>query len=108
MDDGIAEKLRSVALDTHRRPTPGKIAVTPSKGLTNQRDHCLALCPGVADACLAIGDDAREAGTPSARAPTGRRREQRHGGVGPLQHRRQWRPLYAMNTVAAERVGSDH
>jgi hypothetical protein len=26
------------ALDYHRLPTPGKISVVPTKGLTNQRD----------------------------------------------------------------------
>ncbi|MCB1908582.1 MAG: NADP-dependent malic enzyme [Rhodocyclaceae bacterium] len=53
----------AAALDYHRSPTRGKIAVVPTKGLTNQRDLALAYSPGVAAACEAIvGDpgDARE------------------------------------------------
>ena len=34
--------------------TPGKIAVTPTKSMTNQRDLSLAYSPGVAAACMAI------------------------------------------------------
>jgi malate dehydrogenase (oxaloacetate-decarboxylating)(NADP+) len=50
MDD----QLRKSALDYHRLPTPGKISVTPTKGLINQRDLALAYTPGVAAACEAI------------------------------------------------------
>jgi malate dehydrogenase (oxaloacetate-decarboxylating)(NADP+) len=46
--------LRQAALDYHRSPKPGKIAVTPTKGLTNQRDLALAYSPGVAAACEEI------------------------------------------------------
>ena len=49
--------LRDAALDYHRTPTPGKISVTPTKGLINQRDLSLAYSPGVAYPCLAIEDD---------------------------------------------------
>ena len=49
--------LRDAALDYHRSPTRGKIAVTPTKPLSNQRDLSLAYSPGVAYACLAIQDD---------------------------------------------------
>ena len=41
----------AAALDYHRSPTRGKIAVVPTKGLTNQRDLALAYSPGVAAAC---------------------------------------------------------
>ena len=44
--------LREAALEYHRAPTPGKIAVTPTKPLSNQRDLSLAYSPGVAYACL--------------------------------------------------------
>ncbi|HZR03447.1 MAG TPA: NADP-dependent malic enzyme [Burkholderiales bacterium] len=50
MDDS----LRKAALDYHRLPKAGKISVTPTKGLTNQRDLALAYSPGVAAACEAI------------------------------------------------------
>src|SRR5687768_7469055 len=49
--------LRDAALEYHRSPTRGKIAVTPTKPLLNQRDLSLAYSPGVAYACLAIEED---------------------------------------------------
>ncbi len=51
----------AAALDYHRYPTPGKISVTPTKGLTNQRDLALAYSPGVAAACEAIVADPAQA-----------------------------------------------
>jgi malate dehydrogenase (oxaloacetate-decarboxylating)(NADP+) len=45
------EILRAAALEYHRKPKPGKIAVTPTKALTNQHDLSLAYSPGVAAAC---------------------------------------------------------
>jgi malate dehydrogenase (oxaloacetate-decarboxylating)(NADP+) len=50
MDDSF----RQAALDYHRLPKPGKIAVTPTKGLVTQRDLALAYSPGVAAACEEI------------------------------------------------------
>ncbi len=49
--------LREAALDYHRTPTRGKIAVTPTKPLANQRDLSLAYSPGVAYPCLDIEKD---------------------------------------------------
>ena len=49
--------LREAALEYHRAPTRGKISVTPTKPLSNQRDLSLAYSPGVAYACLAIEAD---------------------------------------------------
>lgn len=51
------EALRKAALDYHEFPHPGKIWVTPSKQLTNQRDLALAYSPGVAAPCLEIEKD---------------------------------------------------
>lgn len=51
------EQLRKAALDYHRAPVPGKIAIAPTKGLVNQRDLALAYTPGVAAACEAIVSD---------------------------------------------------
>src|SRR5436305_5644828 len=45
------------ALDYHARGRPGKIAVVPTKPLTNQRDLSLAYSPGVAEPCLEIKRD---------------------------------------------------
>ena len=55
------QQLRTAALEYHRVPTPGKISITPTKGLTNQLDLSLAYSPGVAYACTAIVEDPREA-----------------------------------------------
>jgi malate dehydrogenase (oxaloacetate-decarboxylating)(NADP+) len=53
-----AEKaLSEAALEYHRSPTRGKVSVTPTKPLSNQRDLSLAYSPGVAYACLAIEQD---------------------------------------------------
>ncbi|MFM8769124.1 MAG: malic enzyme-like NAD(P)-binding protein, partial [Rubrivivax sp.] len=51
------QALRDAALEYHRSPSRGKIAVTPTKPLSNQRDLSLAYSPGVAYACLAIEED---------------------------------------------------
>ena len=64
----MEEELKKAALDYHRLPTPGKIALTPTKALANQRDLSLAYSPGVAYASLAIKDDPLEAATMTARA----------------------------------------
>jgi malate dehydrogenase (oxaloacetate-decarboxylating)(NADP+) len=45
---------REDALEYHANPRPGKIAVVPTKRLTNQRDLSLAYSPGVAEPCLEI------------------------------------------------------
>ena len=55
------ENIRRAALDYHRFPKPGKISVTPTKGLVNQRDLALAYSPGVAAACEEIVRDPAEA-----------------------------------------------
>jgi malate dehydrogenase (oxaloacetate-decarboxylating)(NADP+) len=53
----IRQQLRQAALEYHEFPIPGKISVTATKQLTNQRDLSLAYTPGVAMACLEIKDD---------------------------------------------------
>ncbi|MBN8509939.1 MAG: NADP-dependent malic enzyme [Burkholderiales bacterium] len=62
------EALRDAALEYHRAPTRGKIAVTPTKPLVNQRDLSLAYSPGVAYACLAIEEDPALAADYTSRA----------------------------------------
>ena len=60
IDKAIApaeQALKDAALEYHRSPTRGKISVTPTKPLSNQRDLSLAYSPGVAYACLAIEAD---------------------------------------------------
>ena len=59
---------RDMALDYHRFPTPGKISVTPTTALANQRDLSLAYSPGVAEACMLIVEDENEAAQMTIRA----------------------------------------
>jgi malate dehydrogenase (oxaloacetate-decarboxylating)(NADP+) len=53
MDDDF----RKAALDYHRLPQPGKLAIEPTKRMATQRDLSLAYSPGVAAACEAIVAD---------------------------------------------------
>ena len=64
----MEKDLREAALDYHRHPTPGKISVLPTKGLTNQRDLALAYSPGVAVPCEAIVEDPNAAAEYTSRA----------------------------------------
>ncbi len=48
------QELRDAALEYHEFPTPGKLAITATKQLSNQRDLALAYSPGVAAACEEI------------------------------------------------------
>src|SRR5687768_11105879 len=52
---------REDALEYHARERPGKIAVVPTKPLTNQRDLSLAYSPGVAEPCREIAANPEEA-----------------------------------------------
>jgi malate dehydrogenase (oxaloacetate-decarboxylating)(NADP+) len=51
------EDFRRAALDYHRLPRPGKLAIEPTKRMATQRDLGLAYSPGVAAACEAIAAD---------------------------------------------------
>ncbi len=55
--DQVRQQFRQAALEYHEFPSPGKISVTPTKQLTNQRDLALAYSPGVAAACEEIHAD---------------------------------------------------
>ena len=57
MDDDF----RKAALDYHRYPRPGKLAIEPTKRMATQRDLALAYSPGVAAACEAIVADPQAA-----------------------------------------------
>jgi malate dehydrogenase (oxaloacetate-decarboxylating)(NADP+) len=67
-EETFEQKLREDALEYHRKPVPGKIALQPTKGLSNQRDLSLAYSPGVAYACTAIQENPQEAASLTARA----------------------------------------
>src|SRR5512139_136130 len=60
--------LRDASLEYHRQSPPGKIALAPTKQLTNQRDLALAYSPGVAAACDEIVRDPAEVSTLTSRA----------------------------------------
>ena len=45
------------ALSFHKHPTPGKIAIAPTKPMATQRDLSLAYSPGVAIPVLKIAED---------------------------------------------------
>ena len=62
------ERIRAAALEYHRSPKPGKIAVTPTKALNNQGDLSLAYSPGVAAACDEIVRDPATAALYTSRA----------------------------------------
>ncbi len=62
------EDFRKAALDYHRLPRPGKLAIEPTKRMATQRDLALAYSPGVAAACLAIRDDVTTARDYTVRA----------------------------------------
>ncbi len=51
------EDFRKAALDYHRLPRPGKLAIEATKRMATQRDLALAYSPGVAAACEAIAAD---------------------------------------------------
>ena len=63
----MAQDLDEMALDYHRYPVPGKLAVEPTKRMVNQRDLALAYSPGVAAACREIVRDPDEAAALTAR-----------------------------------------
>ena len=62
------QALRDAAYEYHRTPVRGKIKVSPTKPLSNQRDLSLAYSPGVAYPCLAIEADPSLASEYTSRA----------------------------------------
>ncbi|MAF49730.1 MAG: NADP-dependent malic enzyme [Rhodospirillales bacterium] len=63
----MADKLDEEALEYHRYPTPGKVAVVNTKPLANQHDLALAYSPGVAAASELIAENPAEAANLTAR-----------------------------------------
>ncbi|MGF6481334.1 NADP-dependent malic enzyme [Paraburkholderia sp. JPY419] len=68
MSNPANTKLREAALDYHEFPTPGKIAIAPTKQMINQRDLALAYSPGVAFACEEIVESPLNAARFTARS----------------------------------------
>ena len=46
----MTDELQQAALNYHRHPKPGKLAIEATKPMTTQRDLALAYSPGVAAA----------------------------------------------------------
>jgi malate dehydrogenase (oxaloacetate-decarboxylating)(NADP+) len=57
MTERLSSDMQSGALIYHSHPRPGKLEITATKPLGNQRDLALAYSPGVAAPCLAIAAD---------------------------------------------------
>lgn len=57
----LSDELKTGALVYHSQPRPGKLEITATKPLVNQRDLALAYSPGVAAACDAIAENPAEA-----------------------------------------------
>jgi malate dehydrogenase (oxaloacetate-decarboxylating)(NADP+) len=55
------DELRRAALEFHEFPIPGKIAIAPTKQVSNQHDLALAYSPGVAAPCEEIVKDPNNA-----------------------------------------------
>lgn len=67
-DSSELENLAEAALDYHRYPVPGKLEITATKNMVNQRDLALAYSPGVAVACQEIERDPLQAACLTARS----------------------------------------
>jgi len=63
----MSDKLKEEALEYHRSPPPGKLAITATKPMATQHDLTLAYSPGVAAACDLIVSDEREAAAVTGR-----------------------------------------
>ena len=61
MDERRQDNARQAALDYHEFPRPGKLEIRATKPLANGRDLSRAYSPGVAEACLEIRADPRNA-----------------------------------------------
>ena len=81
------EQLRINALEYHRYPTPGKISITPTKALVNQRDLALAYSPGVAYAMPGHRGQSVGGSQSHLARQSGRGCHQRYGCTRPRQHR---------------------
>lgn len=66
--DAQRQQFEQNALHYHEHPKPGKISVTPTKQIANQRDLALAYSPGVAVPCLEIEKDPKLAAKYTARS----------------------------------------
>lgn len=68
MAQPMDQRFRQAALEYHEFPKPGKLQISATKSLVNQRDLALAYSPGVAAACEEIEADPSTAVRYTARA----------------------------------------
>lgn len=68
MSTPMDPRFRQAALEYHEFPKPGKLEISATKSLINQRDLALAYSPGVAAACEEIEKDPTTAMRYTARA----------------------------------------
>jgi len=61
MPDSRNDNTKQAALDYHEFPKPGKLEIRATKPMANGRDLSRAYSPGVAEACLAIKTDPKNA-----------------------------------------------
>jgi malate dehydrogenase (oxaloacetate-decarboxylating)(NADP+) len=64
----MTDNFDDLALNYHRFPVPGKLAITATKPLMTQQDLALAYSPGVAVACMEIASTPGAAGEYTARS----------------------------------------
>ncbi len=64
----MSKKFDKDAIDYHRYPVPGKLEISATKNMVNQRDLALAYSPGVAAACREIVRDPMEVSNLTARS----------------------------------------
>jgi len=64
----VISDFDKAALDYHRFPKPGKLEISATKNMLNQRDLALAYSPGVAAACREISSDNDQARELTARS----------------------------------------
>ena len=63
----MEDSFRESSIRYHTHPTPGKLAIQPTKPLANKRDLSRAYSPGVAYACELIENDPAQAAAVTAR-----------------------------------------
>ena len=88
-DTAMDDQFRNAALDYHRTPVAGKIAVVATKDLVSQSDLALAYTPGVALACEAIVADEGAAAIHRPRQSVAGITNARRAGVAPSAARGQ-------------------
>ncbi len=66
-DDKSRQAAREAALRYHAHPKPGKLEIRATKPLANGQDLARAYSPGVAEACIEIGEDPARAADYTAR-----------------------------------------